>query len=189
MSRGKILLVDDEQKIVAEFEDALTSEAYSVDTAYSGEEGWEKYQHCYYDVVIVDWKMDKMNGIQLLEKIDHKHPSAKVIMVTAFGDEETAIEAFHHHAFDYLKKPVRRQVLLQKVEEAVQRKDGVIAALENWVDTYPDEASRPLMATLTKERKQQVWSGKDIMNEIKANTERGDKNIKKYSNNDSFVVL
>jgi len=177
MISGTILLVDDEAELVEEFERALKRKGYTVDTANNGEEGWEKYQHGYYDVVIVDWNMDKMNGMQLLEKIDNMHPSTKVIMMTAYGDEQIAIKAHHHHAFDYLTKPLEIKVLLEKVQEAIRRKDPIIAALENWVKTYPDEASRPLMATL--EKKQQIWSGKDILNEIKANTERGQQEYQK----------
>jgi DNA-binding NtrC family response regulator len=180
MSQGKILVVDDEQEIIEEFERALAND-YIVDTACSGEEGWEKYQHNYYDVVFVDWKMDKMDGMQLLEKIDemHPYPFSKVIMITAFGDEDTAVEAHHHHAFDYLRKPIRRDKLLQTVAEAMQRKDGVIAALENWVIAHPEEAVCPQKATLTGNGKSQVWSAKDILEEIKRNTERGQHEYRK----------
>jgi len=181
MIQGKILLIDDEQGIVAKFNEALTSEGYTVDTAYSGEKGWEKYQHNYYDVVIVDWKMDKMSGMQLLEEIDKMHTSTKVIMITAFADEnpDIAVEAHHHHAFDYLPKPVDRKTLLQAVSEAMQRKDGVIDALEKWVIAHPEEAVRPQKATFSLMGESQVWSAKDILEEIKNNTEFGREEYRK----------
>lgn len=179
MSQGTILLVDDEPEIVEQYARALRSEGYEVDTAFSGEEAWEKYQSRYYDVVIADWRMGEMNGLQLLRNIDQMHPFAKVIIITGFGDESTAIEAHHYHAFDYLKKPVDRNELLNKVQEAIQRKDGVIAALEDWVATHPEESSRPLKATLSEVRGVQVWSAKDILEEIKSNTERGKKEYRK----------
>ncbi len=175
----KILLVDDEPAIIKEFSRALTGEGFLVDTAASGEEGWDKYRQSYYDVVFADWKMEKMNGMQLLEKIDAMHPFAKVIMITAFGDEDTAIEAHHHHAFDYLKKPVDMNVLVEKVREAVQRKDGVVAALEDWVAAYPQEAERPQKAAFSPDGKTRAWSAKDILAEIKGNTERGRKEYQK----------
>jgi len=179
MSEYSILLVDDEPEIVKQFARALKSEKYNVDTAYSGEEAWEKYQQRYYDVVIVDWLLEKMNGMELLQKIDAIHPFAKVIMITAFGDEQTAIEAHHFHAFDYLKKPVDMDELLKKVKEAINRKDGVIAALENWVETHPDDAVRPLKATLSGKDGNQVWSAKEILEEIKSNSERGKQEYQK----------
>jgi two-component system response regulator GlrR len=174
MSAGKVLVVDDESEIVKQFKRALSSEGYHVETAGSGEEGWEKYQTRYFDVVITDWRMAKMSGLELARKIDTQHPGTKVIIITAFGKEfERAIDPHHYHAFDYLKKPVDMDNLLNKVKEAIQRKDGVIAALEDWVETHLDEASRPIMATLSQQREQQLWSAKDILEEIKSNTERG----------------
>ncbi len=170
MNQGKILLIDDEPGIIEEFKKALIVEGYKVDTADSGEEGWKKYQETFYDAVITDWKMGKMNGLELLDKIDKIHPSAKVIMITAFGDEDTAIKAHHYHAFDYLKKPVDMDDLLKTVEEAVKRKDGIINALEDWVATHPEKAERAVKATLGGT---QPWSAKDILEEIKRNTDRG----------------
>ena len=175
MSKGTILLVDDEPEIVEQFERALKREGYDVDTAFSGEEGWKKYQSRYYDVVLVDWRMGKMSGLDLLREIDQMHPFAKVIMITAYGDESTAIEAHHYHAFDYLRKPIDIDELLSKVREAIQRKDGVINAIEDWVATHPEESSRPLKGTLSG----QVWSAKEILEEIKNNTERGRKECRK----------
>ena len=94
-------------------------------------------------------------------------------MITAFGDEQTAIDAHHYHAFDYLKKPVDLNVLIDKVNEAIQRKDGIISALEDWVTTHPEESKRPMKATLSGKSDNQVWSAKDILDEIKGNTKRG----------------
>jgi len=173
MSQRTILLVDDEPEIVEQYGRALRSEGYEVDTAFSGEEAWEKYQAHYYDVVIADWRMEEMNGLQLLYNIDQMHPFAKVIIITGFGDESTAIEAHHYHAFDYLKKPVDMDELLNKVQEAIRRKDGVIAALEDWVATHPEESSEPLKATLSEAQEDHFWSAKEILEEIKNNTERG----------------
>ena len=174
MSRARILLVDDEPGIVEQFARALKNEGYEVDTAFSGEEGWEKYQARYYDVVITDWKLQGMDGLELLHKIDQMNPQAKVIFITGFGDEASAVQAHHNHAFDYLKKPVEDiNDLLGKVGEAIQRKDGVIAALEDWVETHPEEASQPIKATLSEAQEGHFWSAKEILDEIKGNTERG----------------
>ncbi len=173
MPQGTILLVDDEELIVKQFRRTLNRAGYTVDTAYSGEAGWEQYQKRYYDVVLVDWKMGKMSGMDLLAHIDNMHPNTKVIMITAFRDNETAIEAHHHHAFDFLTKPVKSEVLLEKVAEAMRRKDGIVMALEEWVITHPEKAARPHKATLGESGEKQFWSAKAILDEVKANTERG----------------
>ncbi len=178
MDKRTILLVDDDDQIIEQFERALKREGYAVDTAMSGEEAWEKYQARFYDVVIADWQMGEMNGIELLQKIDEIHPFAKVIMITGAGDEKIAIEAHHYHAFDYVTKPVNIDDFLQRVAEAIRRKDGVITALEDWVATHPDETSRPLKATL-EQGEVKMWSAKDVLEEIKNNTEQGRKEYQK----------
>jgi len=178
-TKAKILIVDDESQILRQFARALEREGYTVDTALSGEEGWNKYSGQYYDVVLADWKMDKMNGMELLEKIDNIHPHGKVIMITAFGDEQTAIDAHHRHAFDYLKKPVDMNFLISKVREALNRKDGIITALEKWVETHPDESEKPMKAVFSPDGSQQVWNAREILEEIRGNTERGQKEYQK----------
>jgi len=173
MSQGRILLVDDEPEIVEQYSRALRNEGYEVDTAFSGEEGWKRYQKRYYDVVITDWRMPDMDGLELLHKIDQTHPLAKVIIITGFGNKEFERVVTSAHAFAYLEKPIDIDDLLSKVEEAVQRKDGVIAALEEWVETHPEESTRPLKGTLPEARRGHFWSAKEILEEIKNNTERG----------------
>jgi len=98
---------------------------------------------------------------------------AKVIIITGHGNEDSAIEAHHSHAFDYLNKPVSNDELLAKVGEAIQRKDGVIAALEEWVETHPEESSTPIKATLSEAQDGHFWSAKEILEEIRGNTKRG----------------
>lgn len=171
--QARILIIEDDQNIVSVFQDGLEMEGYEVDVAYNSEEGWEKYQQHYYDVVIVDWKMGKMDGVQVLKNINDMHPNAKVIMITGFGDVKTVIEAQHYHAFDCLQKPVDMKVLLQTVQEALKRRDSVIEALEEWVETHPEEADRLQRATLTKTGEMQVWSAKQVLEEIKRNTPFG----------------
>lgn len=173
MSRERILLVDDEPDIVEQYSRALQGEDYEVDTAFTGEEGWKKYQSHYYDVVIADWRMPDMDGLELLKNIDRMHPFAKVIIITAFGNEEFKRVVTSAHAFAYLEKPVDIGELLGKVKEAIKRKDGVIAALEEWVETHPEESSVPIKATLSEAQDGHFWSAKEILEEIRGNTKRG----------------
>ncbi|MDM8561647.1 response regulator [Candidatus Parabeggiatoa sp. HSG14] len=174
MNKDTVLILDDEVHIVDQFARALKREGYDVDTAYTGKDGWEKYQKRYYDVVIVDQRMEKMNsGMLLLQQIDAKHPTAKVIMITGYGDERTAIEAHHNHAFDYLTKPVDIPELTKKVNEAMSRKDLIIDALEEWVETHPEEASQPDNVVFTDSGEPKVWSAKDSLEAIKANSPEG----------------
>nr|VFK25561.1 MAG: Response regulator receiver domain-containing protein [Candidatus Kentron sp. MB]VFK31736.1 MAG: Response regulator receiver domain-containing protein [Candidatus Kentron sp. MB]VFK75635.1 MAG: Response regulator receiver domain-containing protein [Candidatus Kentron sp. MB] len=170
-SNARILVVDDEEDIVREFKRALKSKGYDVAVAYSGEEAWEKYQQQYFDVVLADWKMGRMNGMDLLEKIDGNAPRSRVIMITAFGDEDSAIEAHHRHAFDYLKKPVDRETLLNAVAKAAALRDPIIEALEEWVEKHPEEADEQTHVDFSNPP--QTWSAREMLAEIQGNTERG----------------
>lgn len=132
MHKANVLIVDDDGGIADEMKRTLRACEYNVDVAYSGEKGWECFREKEHDIVIVDWLMGKMSGMELLKKIDEKSVLAKVIMITGFGDENTAIQAHHHHAFDYLKKPVDRDALISVVDKANERRGLLIKALNDW---------------------------------------------------------
>nr|VFK07206.1 MAG: Response regulator receiver domain-containing protein [Candidatus Kentron sp. LPFa]VFK23931.1 MAG: Response regulator receiver domain-containing protein [Candidatus Kentron sp. LPFa] len=171
MNEVKVLIVDDKEDIAQGFERTLKREGYHVELAYSGEEAWEKYQRQYFDVVLSDWKMGKMNGMDLLEKIDGSAPRSRVIMITAFGDEDSAIEAHHRHAFDYLKKPVDNETLLDTVGKAAALRDPIIEALEEWVERHPEEADEQTHVDFCDPPRS--WSAREMLAEIQANTPRG----------------
>nr|VFJ46964.1 MAG: Response regulator receiver domain-containing protein [Candidatus Kentron sp. DK] len=171
MNKGKILIVDDEEDIVQQFTRTLKGQGYAVEPAYSGEEAWEKYQNEYFDVVLADWKMGRMNGLELLKRIDDNVPRSQVIMITAFGDEDSSIEAHHRHAFDFLKKPVDRQTLIDAVGAAMARRDPVIEALEEWVEKHPEEADEKTHIDFSHPPRS--WSAREMLMEIKGNTKRG----------------
>lgn len=175
----KVLLVDDEPEILKLFSRTLEREGYQVETAKSGTEGWEKYQNNYYDVVIVDWRMPGMDGMKLMQHIDGQIPRPHVIMITAYADRDSAIEAHHQHAFDYLTKPVDSDVLIDTVNKAAQRKDGIIAALESWVETHPEEADKPERASFSSGSMSRTWSAREILEEIRRNTPKGQQEYQK----------
>ncbi|VFM95563.1 MAG: Response regulator receiver domain-containing protein, partial [Candidatus Kentron sp. G] len=138
---------------------------------FEGRNTWEKYQRQYFDVVLADWKMGRMNGMELLEKIDRNVPRSRVIMITAFGDEDSALEAHHRHAFDYLKKPVDRKTLLDTVGKAMLLRDPIIEALEDWVENNPEEADEKTSVTLSEPGS--AWSVRDTLEAIRQNTPWG----------------
>nr|VFK31732.1 MAG: Response regulator receiver domain-containing protein [Candidatus Kentron sp. MB]VFK75633.1 MAG: Response regulator receiver domain-containing protein [Candidatus Kentron sp. MB] len=173
MQAARILVVDDDPGIVKQFTRALESEKYRVEPAYSGEEAWEKYQQAYFDVVITDWQMGEMSGVDLARKIDVLRPGAHVIIVTAFGDEFEKVISLgrDYHPFDYLQKMVDMNVLLKKVAQAVARRDPIIEALEEWVEKHPEEADEQTHVDFSNPP--QTWSAREMLAEIQGNTERG----------------
>ncbi len=119
---SEILIVDDEEVIRESLAMILEKKGYSAETASGGKEAlkWLDSNDC--DVVITDLKMDGMSGIQLLEAIKSSHPSVGVIVLTAYGTTETAVEAIKLGAFDYLDKKVDPEKILVAIKNVLEKK-------------------------------------------------------------------
>jgi two-component system response regulator HydG len=105
-SKGRILVVDDEVNARNALAELLRDEGYSVDAAADGFKALGKIADFGPDLVVTDLKMPGMDGIQLLGKIRESDPELPVVMMTAFGEVETAVGAMRAGARDYLSKPV-----------------------------------------------------------------------------------
>ena len=119
---AKILIVDDEVANLTAVSEWLTADGYEVIQASSGKEAID----CLYDgitVVVSDVKMPNMDGIELLKIIRQKIPHVVSIMMTGSNSVETAIEAMHLGAADYLMKPVNLKELSIKVRKAIEQRE------------------------------------------------------------------
>lgn len=105
MGKKKILVVDDEMIMRESIQEALLSGGYDVTVADNGLKAKEIIQKQDFDVVISDIKMPELTGLELLRYVKGVSPDTLVILMTAFGTIETAIEAMRYGAFDYLTKP------------------------------------------------------------------------------------
>ncbi len=121
-SKGVIHVIDDEPVIHDVLTQLLTAEGYEVETSSSGEEGLEKFSPQSTDVVLLDLLMPGMDGIEVLRRIRKIDPTAAVIIVTAYGSVESAIDAMKIGALDYLQKPFKHDDLLLTIERAVERR-------------------------------------------------------------------
>jgi DNA-binding NtrC family response regulator len=125
MMKPLVLLVDDEVPFVETMTKRLKKRDLDVNSAYSGQEALDILdKHRNTDVVILDVKMPGMDGIETLEKIKKSYPLTEVVMLTGHATVESAIEGMKKGAFDYLMKPCDIDQLMQKVEEATQKKLG-----------------------------------------------------------------
>jgi two-component system response regulator AtoC len=107
-----ILLVDDEDTIRLFLEKTLREEGYEALTAATGTEALELTKSELPDLVLLDLKLPDMNGLDVLKQIKEEVPEVCVIMLTAFGDIETAVTAMKKGAFDFVSKPVNLEELL-----------------------------------------------------------------------------
>jgi len=103
---AKVLIADDEHAICEAFSDMLRAEGHSPVVASSGEEALEKVAANTPDLVFLDVQMPGINGLEVLERIHSEHPALPVVVMTAYGTLQTAMDALSFKAFDYLGKPV-----------------------------------------------------------------------------------
>ena len=116
-----LLVVDDEKNYLLVLKELLAEEGYEVLTAESGNKALEILESTEPDLVITDMKMPGMSGLDLLEKIKQKDPQLPVVMMTAFGTVEKAVEAMKKGAFDYISisKPFDNEILKETVSQAL----------------------------------------------------------------------
>ena len=117
--RPKILLIEDDAGIAAALKKYLQTEGYEVAVAARGDEGNARAQNEPWDVVITDLKMPGLSGLDLVAQLHAAKPKLPIIMMTAFGTTETAIEATKLGAYDYLLKPFDMAEMLDAVAKAV----------------------------------------------------------------------
>jgi two-component system, NtrC family, nitrogen regulation response regulator NtrX len=116
-----ILIVDDEASIRNVLRDILELEDYEVDEAKDGIEALAKVKMAKFDVIISDIKMPKMDGMDVLERIQAIAPDIPVIMISGHGNIETAVEAVKKGAFDYISKPLDMNRILITIRNAMDR--------------------------------------------------------------------
>jgi DNA-binding NtrC family response regulator len=121
MKNFKILVVDDTPVLLEMVKEFLEAEGYAVKTAISGEAALQEIEKEKLDLVIMDIRMPGMSGLEALSEIKKKDAQATVIMMTAYGTTQTAIEAMKYGAYDYVTKPFKNEefkVLIKKALEA-----------------------------------------------------------------------
>jgi DNA-binding NtrC family response regulator len=118
---GSILIIDDEKGQRDILSAILTKMGYKIDTASGGEEALQQLQHTEFDLLLTDLKMQGISGMELLERVLSENPSQCVVMMTAHGTIDSAVEAMKKGAFDYLEKPLEREDLILTVQRAFER--------------------------------------------------------------------
>lgn len=121
-TKSKILIVDDEPDICKALEFILQRQDYEVKSVYSGEEALGLISKEDFDVVITDLKMGKVDGIELLKKTKEINPDTNVIIITAFGSIESAVEAMKSGASDYIIKPFYNEEIIITVKKNIEQR-------------------------------------------------------------------
>lgn len=119
---GRILVVDDEEIVIRSCQRILSGGDFQIDAAHNGLEALEKINEVDYDMLILDIKMPKMNGIEVLQRVKEARPDIDVLMITGLNEIETAVQAMKLGAFDYLPKPFEPEELEIVVARAFERR-------------------------------------------------------------------
>ncbi len=115
-----ILVIDDEPAILKTLKIFLEGKNHTVYTAQTGSEGLSLYEQRQPDLVILDIRLPDKNGLDILRQIQEEESLAKVIMITAYQDMETAIQAMKTGAYDYIRKPLDIDEIEASVDRAIQ---------------------------------------------------------------------
>ena len=133
---ASLLIVDDDLQLRQSFEKLLVQEGYVVATAASGETGLQMLRKETYDLLIMDVRLPGMNGLETFARVRELEPKMPVVIMTAFGTTETAIEATKMGAFDYVLKPFNIREVLGLIRKAVEA--GRFMRSRVAVDAVPD---------------------------------------------------
>ena len=119
--RIRLLLVDDEKGFVDIISKRMSKRNIDVTKAYSGTDALQALRKADFDVVVLDLKMEDMDGIEILKLFKKIVPDLAVIMLTGHGSEEAARDGINFGAFDYLTKPCDLEELVAKIKEAYRQ--------------------------------------------------------------------
>jgi DNA-binding NtrC family response regulator len=117
--KSSVLVVDDEDALRTVLSSELINEGYEVRSAADGDEAISELEKNAYDMVLLDIKMPRMNGFEVLKHLKQKHPKTKVVMLTGFADLKNAIESKKLGADDFVSKPYDLVDLLTTIERVL----------------------------------------------------------------------
>ena len=117
--KNRLLVVDDEEALRTVLSSELTSEGYDVQAAADGQEAISELEKGTFDLVLLDIKMPRMNGFEVLKYVKEKHPKTKVVMLTGFADLKNALESKKLGAEDFVSKPYDLVDLLTTIERVL----------------------------------------------------------------------
>jgi DNA-binding NtrC family response regulator len=120
MPHEQILIVDDEKLIRWSIRERLQEEGFEILEAENARSALDQFQSELPDLLLLDYRLPDMTGLQILEQVRKENPEVSVVMMTAYGTVETAVQAMKLGAFDYLTKPVNLDELVVVVERALE---------------------------------------------------------------------
>jgi DNA-binding NtrC family response regulator len=154
---SNILIIDDDDQLRKSFNKLLTDEGYRPKCAASGEAGLKIVQQEVLDLVILDMRLPGMNGLETFQAIHEMEPKLPVIIMTAFGTTETAIEATKMGAFDYILKPFDIPEMLVVIKQALEASRFMRSPVD--MDPLPEKSFRDAIIGRSKSMQEAITGG------------------------------
>lgn len=146
----KILIVDDDQQLRLNLSGVLNEAGYQTESASSGKEALKLLDAREFDVVLLDYMMPKMSGMDALVTIRRLRPKAKVIMMTAFATVENAVDAIKKGASDYVVKPFKITALLTTIERVLEEAKFEVCLHKANFDDALNSLTNPIRRNIIK---------------------------------------
>jgi DNA-binding response OmpR family regulator len=161
---AKILIVDDEEIARFTLAEILRLEGYEIKTVSSGEAAVEALNFEPFDVMVLDLKMSGMSGMDVLQAIVGSLPNLIVIVLTAYGSIDTAIQAIRYRVYDYLLKPASPEQVIESIERALaqkttEHKQEIASVSERGPLLNSKQERLPGGALLSWDRRLITWDG------------------------------
>lgn len=125
----RILLVDDEEDFIKTLAERLDMRDLTSDTALDGKQAMQVVNDCEPDVMVLDLKMPGIDGMEVLRRVKNNYPDIQVIIQTGHGNDLDEAEARRLGIFDYLKKPVDIELLVERIRAAAQAKKTLAGSM------------------------------------------------------------
>ena len=161
MSEKRMLVVDDEEVVLLSCLRIFSERGYAVTTTTSPREALALVGVARYDVILTDWKMPDVNGVDLVEILDKRAPESAIVMITGYPSADTATEVMKRGAMDFVAKPFTPEEIAAKVDGALQRKsrqetqetgriEKIVRSLSFPVPSLDDQSPRTIAETVAE---------------------------------------
>lgn len=161
MTNSTITLVDDDQNITTSLKMTLEAEGFGVSVCHDGEAGYKALNDHVPDVAILDIKMPRMDGLELLQKLRGEDYTAPIIMLTSKDDEVDELMGFRLGADDYITKPFSQKLLIARIRTLIKRQEMLNQCLSGAPQNLPDRFERGDLI-LDDSRHLCAWKGQPL---------------------------
>lgn len=128
----KVLLVEDDERISGALVEALNDHNYAVDVAYDGETGWDYLEVYEYSLILLDWMLPKLNGVELCQRIRRKGLHTPILLLTAKDTSSDKVIGLDAGADDYVVKPFDLQELMARIRALLRRGNTTLPPVLEW---------------------------------------------------------